>query len=203
MNLSVKKSPTRVLKNRCYLNDKAAILPELLLREITTMQSLKKIFTNGLIIFGLSLGLTVSAAAISALDFEEDKARALRGNSFDQNYLGYYYRDGKGVRQDYAEAFYWFKKAADQGSTSGQINVGTAYVYGQGVRKDYDEAFKWYQKAANRNNRYAQFQIGIMYDSGQGVSQNKTLAKEWYGKACDNGNQYGCDLYRELNEQGH
>lgn len=172
-----------------------------LLQRVKKMQSLKNILINGLIVLALTFGLITAAAALSASDFERDKALAEQGDSFDQNYLGYYYEEGVGVRQDYTKAFYWFKKAADQGYASGQFNVAVAYTDGLGVRQDYTKAIYWFKKAADQNHTSTQLYLGTMYENGIGVRPSSASAKEWYGKACDNGNQNGCDNYKRLHLQ--
>jgi len=164
------------------------------------MQSLKKTFTYVLMMMALAFGITAPAAAST---FEEAKALAEQGDSFYQNYLGYYYQDGKGVRQDYSKAFYWFKKSADQGNLPGQFSVAYAYANGEGVRQDYSKAFYWFKKSADQNHIPAQIYIATMYEAGEGVRQNKSVAKEWYGKGCDNGDQVSCDQYKKLNLQGY
>ena len=163
------------------------------------MQTLKNIFINGAIILALLFGLTLSVTAAGPT-FEEVKSLAEKGDSFSQSLLGSYYREGIGVRQDYAKAFEWSKKSADQGDVFGQFNIGYAYSEGKGVRQDYAKAFEWYKKGAKQNDPFAQSYLGIMYEFGRGVRQNKSIAKEWYGKACDNGYQDGCDNYKRLNE---
>jgi len=166
-----------------------------------TIQSLKNIVINGFIVLGLSFGLMVSATA--DYSFEEIEAGAKRGDSIAQNILGFYYHEGKGVRQDYAKAFYWHQKSANQGDSDDQFYVGHYYISGEGVRQDYSKGLEWLKKSANQNNTSAQALIGLLYAYGKGVRQNKTTAKEWYGKACDNGDQNGCDDYKILNEQGY
>ncbi len=42
------------------------------------------------------------------------------------------HRDGTGVPQDYAAAFNWYHKAADQGSPAAQINLGFLHEQGWG-----------------------------------------------------------------------
>lgn len=166
------------------------------------MKSLKNIVINGFIVLGLSFGLMVSATADYSL--EEVEVGAERGDRIAQSILGSYYRDGRGVRQDYAKAFYWYQKSADQGYSGGQYYVGNSYISGQGVRQDYNKALEWFKKSAKQNNPVAQSTIGLMYEFGKGVRQNNTIAKEWYGKACDNGYQEGgCDHYKRLNEKGY
>jgi TPR repeat protein len=55
-----------------------------------------------------------------------------------------------GVKQDYAEAMAWYRKAADQGDATAQSLIGWLYEKGQGVSKDCDQAKAWYQKAADQ-----------------------------------------------------
>ena len=64
----------------------------------------------------------------------------------DQWDVGFAYRSGLGVAQDYTEAMKWYRKAADQGHLPGYLSIGEMYEKGQGVTRDYDEALKWYQK---------------------------------------------------------
>ena len=45
---------------------------------------------------------------------------------------------------DYEQAFYWYKKAADQGNADTQFNLGLMYYEGQGVLQDYELAFRWF-----------------------------------------------------------
>ena len=52
--------------------------------------------------------------------------------------------------QDYAEAFKWYRKAAEQGYAPSMISLGSMYRDGQGVPKDYVQAHKWYNLAAAR-----------------------------------------------------
>ncbi|MGN6876123.1 tetratricopeptide repeat protein, partial [Neisseria sp. P0021.S007] len=53
-----------------------------------------------------------------------------------QYILGVMYADGEGVRQDYAEALKWYRKAAEQGDARAQSDLGLMYANGQGVRQD-------------------------------------------------------------------
>lgn len=163
------------------------------------MQSLKNIVINGAMILALLFGLTVASTAADQ-SFEEVKALAEKGDGFYQAYLGSYYAQGRGVRQDHSKAFYWYQKSAKQGNNFGQAGVGLSYNLGRGVRQDHSKALEWFKKSAKQNNSSAQVYIGSMHEAGQGVRQNKTTAKEWYGKSCDNGNQLGCDEFRRLNE---
>ena len=45
------------------------------------------------------------------------------------------YVNGRGVRQDYAQAAQWFSKAAEQGYAQEQFGLGVMYGAGQGPDK--------------------------------------------------------------------
>nr|WP_181718078.1 tetratricopeptide repeat protein [Psychrobacter sp.]QJS05725.1 sel1 repeat protein [Psychrobacter sp.] len=113
------------------------------------MQALKNIVINGAMILALLFGLTVSATAVSVLEFEKDKALAESGNSFYQGVLGEYYSKGNGVRQDYSKALEWFKKSANQNDASAQAVIGAMYDEGQGVRQNKTTAKEWYGKSCD------------------------------------------------------
>lgn len=165
------------------------------------MQLIKKIVANGLIVLGLSFGLIVSAIAE---DFMESlKTEAEQGDASSQSLLAIMYGlDETSLIKGYgySKAFYWHKKAAEQGYASSQYFLGTAYADGKGVRQDYSKAVYWFKKAAEQNDSSAQFSLGVSYLFGEGVRQNDATAKEWFGRACDNGAQGGCDSYRDLNK---
>lgn len=59
------------------------------------------------------------------------------------------YSHGRGVPQDYAQAAYWWRKAAEQNYPDGQFYLGLLYAMGQGVRQDNAEAYFWYTLAAS------------------------------------------------------
>ena len=61
-----------------------------------------------------------------------------------------------GVKQDYQQAMYWYRKAADQGYADAQFKLGWFYESGLGVGKDYGQARVWYQKAADQGDEDAQ-----------------------------------------------
>ena len=62
---------------------------------------------------------------------------------------------GQGVVQDYKEAFVWYRKAAEQGTSSAQFALGTMYEYGNGVITDNVYAHMWYNIAASNNSEFS------------------------------------------------
>ena len=76
------------------------------------------------------------------------------------------------MKQDYAEAVRWFRKAAEQGHAGAQSNLGVMYKNGQGVKRDHAEAVRWFRKAAEQGQAKAHYNLGVMYANGQGVRQD-------------------------------
>lgn len=77
---------------------------------------------------------------------EETKKRAESGDVSAQLLLGLqFYKLSGGT--NYAEAFGWLRKAAEQGSYLGQFLLGQCYRDGLGVAKDEKESAKWLQQA--------------------------------------------------------
>jgi hypothetical protein len=60
-----------------------------------------------------------------------------------QRFLGLRYYRGRGVKQDYAEALRWYRKAADQGDADAQFSLGFEHYEGRKVAKDNVAALMW------------------------------------------------------------
>lgn len=101
--------------------------------------------------------------------------------------IGDYYANGKGVKQDYKQAFRFFMKSAELGDTEAMANVGLYYWQGKGILQDYDEALNWSLKAAESDNEKAMNNIGKMYYLGEGLQKNYEKAFEWFSKAAEVG----------------
>lgn len=67
--------------------------------------------------------------------------------------MGSLYQTGQGVRQDDAQAAYWFRKAAEQGDSDAQFKLGLMYGAGKGVRQDVSTAKEWFGKACLKGHR--------------------------------------------------
>ena len=126
------------------------------------------------------------------------------GHSGAQNYLGWMFQNGFGVKQNYIEAMKWYRKAAEQGHVDAQYNLGYMYEKGYVGAKDYVKAFMWYQKAADQGDSDAQNNIGYMYEKGYGVPKDYKKAEECFQKAlkADPGNAVAkknlADVQKEL-----
>jgi TPR repeat protein len=127
-------------------------------------------------------------------DAKACQVRADQGDAKAQYDLARLYYQGKGVKQDYAQAVALYRKAADQGDAKAQYGVGFMYDEGKGVSRDYGQAVAWYRKAADEGNAKAQYALAFMYQEGKGVPQDSTAAMDWCRKAADQGYakaQYG------------
>ena len=98
---------------------------------------------------------TVALYERSETEFQErwiERVRCLaeRGDAESQLKLGIAYRDGSdGPAQDYTEAAFWFRQAAEQGHPMARFNLGRLYERGLGVPRDLITAHLWYNLAAS------------------------------------------------------
>lgn len=97
------------------------------------------------------------------------------------------YEGGIGVKQDYAEAIKWYRRAAEQGQADAQYNLGKLYEHGTGVDQDYNESVKFYQCAAEQGDADAQCNLGFMHERGRGLAQDDKEAAKWYRLAATQG----------------
>jgi hypothetical protein len=98
---------------------------------------------------------------------------AEKGVSGAQSDLGYNYEIGDGVKQDYARAVYWYRKAANgpdvstfmslkgEGKHFAQYRLGDAYEKGHGVPRDYARAYAWFSIAAAAS-KPGELQAGVL-----------------------------------------
>lgn len=149
-----------------------------------------------------------TALAAKSAEFETTKKLALHEDAAAQNRLGAMYAKGQGVAQDYAQAFIWYQKAAEQGHAEAEYNLGAMYHLGEGVRLDYTQAIMWYHKSAGQGHeaalsnlekirnhiaslttsaeqgqKEAQVALGDLYANGNGVPRDYDQAVSLYRKA--------------------
>ena len=77
----------------------------------------------------------------------------------------------EGVKQDFAEAAKWYRKAAEQGDAAAQYNLGIMYEEGTGVKQDFAEAAKWYRKAAEQGDTEAAAALKQLQDENKEISE--------------------------------
>ncbi len=136
----------------------------------------------------------IEVKSLKAIEWYQKAAK--QGYIPAQSALGKMYASGRGVKQDYEKASYWFQKryhltrqAAEQGDSDAQFRLGLMYkVGGIGLKRNVCLAAEWCQKAARQGHSDAQTFLGKLYLRGEGVNQNYNEAVKWYEKACAQGN---------------
>lgn len=91
--------------------------------------------------------------------------------------LGRCYYHGDGVPQDYQQAVYWYRRAAEQGHCEAQYNLGACYENGDGVPQDYQQAVYWYRKAAEQGDTDAKQKLRTC--RVHAISYTKGLENMW------------------------
>ncbi|MDY6379927.1 MAG: caspase family protein [Bacteroidales bacterium] len=147
---------------------------------------MKRIFLTAL----LGCVMTMQVFAVQDEEFAVLLQNAQQGDTAAQNTVGDRYRKGKGVEQNYEQAFYWYQKAAEQGSARSMHYIAYMYDEGMGVPQDKVQAFQWYKKAAELGVADAQYWTAAMYEVGTGVEQNIEQAFYWYKKGAEQGEQW-------------
>lgn len=81
---------------------------------------------------------------------------------------------------EYPEALYWFKLAAEQGDAIGQYRLGFMYQTGRGTEKDPQATALWYEKSAVGGYLLAQYIWGLMcYHGHNDVMPEYDAAFKW------------------------
>ena len=120
---------------------------------------------------------------------------AAAGDPEAQLCLGVCYRQGKGVEQDDAQAFYWVRCAAERGYASAQIYLAECYSEGCGTERDAVLAAEWIKRAAEQGCAEGQSLLGHCYLEGFGVEEDPEQAVPWLQKAAE---QEDSDAYLAL-----
>ena len=137
-------------------------------------------------------GKPAVAASTSAtkLDYAASLlAYAEQGNIPAQNLLAEAYLTGHGAKQDYAEAFKWFKKSADQGNGAAQFKLGGLYYSGSGVKRDLAASLAWLRRSAEAGYAPAQAALGAKHIAGEDVQKDAALGLDWVKKAAEAGHE--------------
>lgn len=100
-----------------------------------------------------------------------------------QNYLGFRYFNGEGVRENVDSALYWLAKAAGQGDAKAANNLGYLLAYSDRVSRDYPQAMKWFRKAADAGVATAESLLADLYRQGLGTPPDTVTAEALYNKA--------------------
>jgi TPR repeat protein len=145
--------------------------------------------------------------------FETCEKHANAGHPQAMNNLGWLYKNGKGIGQDYIKAMEWFVKSHDKKNIYATNNIGRMYANGYGVQKSYSIATEYYMKAVEKQNPIAMRNMGDLYFNGtisddhNSVNSNDKCrnfgaALDWYEKASNYGNSYAMYCIGNIYEKG-
>ena len=116
----------------------------------------------------------ISANAVKASkdkridNFEKLKKLAISKNDFEGFFLiGNRYLTGIGVKRNFAQARYWFQKAASWGHANALFLLGVLYERGLGVKTNYAQAYKWFSLS---------FENGMMKAHGKKTEMSLKLS---------------------------
>jgi TPR repeat protein len=99
---------------------------------------------------------------------------------------------GEGLEQDYAEAFLWFTRSAEVGSSLAKLNLAGCYRDGRGCDVDEAKAMALYLEAASDPSEPAACDamehLGEAYRTGTcGVPSDQKEAARWFRRGADAG----------------
>jgi len=114
-------------------------------------------------------------------------ARANGGEARAQHNIGYNYTRGiGGFEQDYTQAAYWYRRAAEQGFVYSQFNLALMYYWGYGLPQSYANALYWYEKAAEQGDLQAVRSVVRLY-SGEFDIADEEMAAYWIRRGAELG----------------
>jgi len=136
-------------------------------------------------IFASVLLLSMLAQPQATSDVARWKNEASRGDAKAQFWLGVAYEGGKGIEQNFAEAFRWLAESAKQGNADAENLLGQMYENAEGVPRDYRQAAKWYRAACEHRPDYGGAgqgcnNLGLLYLDGRGVKRNGVEAYKYF-----------------------
>src|SRR5205814_7779204 len=113
------------------------------------------------------------------------------------------YAQGKGVKQDMAQAARWFRQAAEAGNPMAEYNLGLLYseqLFSEGKTEadDDKQAALWLGKAAEHGVVAAQNNLGVLYADGRGVEKDLVQAYKWFSLAAEAGDTESAQSVKTL-----
>ncbi|WEX88217.1 peptidoglycan-binding protein [Sinorhizobium garamanticum] len=101
--------------------------------------------------------------------------------------IGTRFTEGRGVKEDPAEAAKWYQRAADAGVIPAEYRLANLYEKGSGVARDPAKAKTLYLKAAAAGNASAIHNLAVMLASGRNGAPDFVEAAKWFEKAANLG----------------
>lgn len=121
-----------------------------------------------------------TSTTISTLDKTDTSKSAMIKNYYR---LGKTYKDGNSVAMNYANAYYYFHKAAELGDPQSIYAVGYMKYKGLGTIQDYASAARLFAQGAYQGRDNSMYFYGLCWRNGYGLMQNEDSAQCWLKRA--------------------
>jgi localization factor PodJL len=130
-----------------------------------------------------------AAAALPMPEVGSEKLRqaAANGDAQAQFVVATHYMNGENVTRDFAQAAFWYGKAAEAGLAPAQYRVATLYERGKGVAKDAKAALGWYEKAGVLGNIRAMHNAAVISAGKEAGAPDYAAAHKWFSLAANHG----------------
>jgi TPR repeat protein len=151
--------------------------------------------------------VVLSVTAVFAECPEDLRLRAEGGDYNAQCYIGHMYLSGKGVRQDFEKARYWYQRVINQVGADAKIVahanlvLGVLFNSGKGGKQCYKTAMQYFEIAAQQGYTDAHINIGLMYAKGLGVQRDLHRALYWWQLAEEKGHPSAAGYVLELKKK--
>ena len=137
--------------------------------------------------------------------FEDSHEAAVSGHPGAQNFVGYCYDMGRGVRKDGRMARRWYERAARNGNIHAIFNLAVINDKGLGIRRNPSRAVRLYRQAALRGDLQSQTNLAVMLLDGDGAKRDTAAGIQWMRRAARRGDskaQYNLGLAYEAGDEG-
>lgn len=112
---------------------------------------------------------------------------AQRGDASAQFEVAARFAEGKGVKQDFEQAFVWYQRAASQGLAQAQYRLATLFERGLGTKADLGRARAWYLRAAEQGNLKAMHNLAVLAAGRDQAQPDYPTAVQWFTRAAEHG----------------
>jgi localization factor PodJL len=129
----------------------------------------------------------------TAIDVPDDagpaplREAAMTGDARALFEIGNRYMEGRGVKEDYAEAAKWYEQSAGKDFAPALYRMGNMNEKGLGMPRDLNKAIDWYQQAAKQGNANAMHNLAVLFASGANGKPDNTSAVRWFNEAAELG----------------
>ena len=133
---------------------------------------------------GMQGGLELPPAMIGPMSLRIAAAQDNPSAAFE---VGVRFAEGRGIKQDFSEAYRWYHRSAAKGFALAQYRLATLYERGLGTTADAEQARLWYTRAAEQGNVKAMHNLAVFHSGREGVAPDYEQAAMWYTAAAERG----------------